>query len=214
MPPACPQNPEGETEPVASAGPFVVSESRAASMRCLCTNTFCRGDKAAPCRPAYGRLPRELLRRCRRARRAPRRRLGFQHRQSFLADWRRLAAKYEVNRSQFFVEPSAEGTKLSRAMNTSRPLFRDEILVAASGELRARSAGVRCSDRGELGSRPTNQGALPPPMRGFKDAPDLPARRPDSAPGAGARARRRGRRRSGSPPRPVRQADCVARGRS
>jgi oligopeptide transport system substrate-binding protein len=89
---------------------------------------------------------------------------------------RRLAAKYGVNRSQFFLRPGF--TFRGYAFNTSRPLFRDNPRLRRAVSFAIDRAAFRRAEGGELSSRLTDQ-YLPPAMRGFRDARIYPLGGPD-----------------------------------
>lgn len=94
----------------------------------------------------------------------------------YLDPGRRLAAKYGINRSQFFVMPGTEYR--GYVLNTSRPLFRDnESLRRAVNFAIDRSAFHRIAG-GPAASTLTDQ-YLPPLMPGFKDARIYPLTGPD-----------------------------------
>jgi ABC-type transport system substrate-binding protein len=101
---------------------------------------------------------------------------------------RGLARKYGVNKSRFFVVPGLSFR--GYALNTSRPLFRDNPELRRAVNLAIdRSELEGGNGRGQL----TDQ-YLPPTMTGFEDARVYPLRRPDLR---RARALARGHTRSG-----------------
>ena len=86
---------------------------------------------------------------------------------------RRLAKKYGVNKSRFFVKPGLSFR--AYALNTSRPLFRDNPRLRQAVNFAIdRSALEGGGGRGEI----TDQ-YLPAAMPGFKDVHIYPLRRPD-----------------------------------
>ena len=89
---------------------------------------------------------------------------------------RRLAARYGVNRSQFFVQPGT--TFRGYAFNTSRPLFRNNPRLRRAVSFAIDRSAFRRAAGGELSSRLTDQ-YLPPVMRGFKDVRIYPLDRAD-----------------------------------
>jgi len=101
---------------------------------------------------------------------------------------RGLAKKYGINKSRFFVKP---GLSLrGYALNTSRPLFRDNPRLRQAVNFAIDRSALEGGDgRGQL----TDQ-YLPATMPGFKDAPIYPLRRPDLR---RARALARGNTRGG-----------------
>ena len=134
---------------------------------------------------------------------------------------RRLAARYGVNRSRFFVHP---GTGfMGFVFNTSRPLFRGNPRLRRAVNFAIDRAAIQRASGGTLQSRLTDQYLLPG-MPGFRDANIYPLHGPDlrkelargntrglhgrlaAAPGgcaadqAGPREDRPGRRDQGIPP--------------
>jgi ABC-type transport system substrate-binding protein len=89
---------------------------------------------------------------------------------------RRLAARYGVNRSQFFLRPGF--TFRGYAFNTSRPLFRNNPRLRRAVSFAIDRSAFRRAAGGELSSRLTDQ-YLPPAMRGFRDARIYPLHGPD-----------------------------------
>ncbi len=117
---------------------------------------------------------------------------------------RRLVAKYGVNRSQFFVRPglTSSGSRLQHA----RPLFRDNVQPATSGELRHQPARARANrDRSSLGSPHRPVSASEP--AGFQRRRHLSTRTSEPRTGESARARQPPRRKavlySNSGPEPL-----------
>jgi peptide/nickel transport system substrate-binding protein len=104
---------------------------------------------------------------------------------------RRLAAKYGVNKSRFFVEPGT--TFRGYAFNTSRPLFRDNPQLRRAVSFAIDRSALRRVAGGPLSSQLTDQ-YLPPGMPGFRDASIYPLSRPDLR---RARALARGHTRDG-----------------
>jgi peptide/nickel transport system substrate-binding protein len=90
--------------------------------------------------------------------------------------YRALAARYGVNRRQFFVYPS--GTVEYLTLNTSRSAFRDPTIRKAVAFALDRHALV--AELGYLGAKPTDQ-ILPPSIPGFHDANLYPLNQPDLA---------------------------------
>jgi peptide/nickel transport system substrate-binding protein len=113
---------------------------------------------------------------------------GFTLRELYFDPARRLAAKYGVNKSRFFVQPGLSFN--GYALNTSRPLFRNNV--------RLRQAVNFAIDRSALegggGAGQLTDQYLPATMPGFKDAHIYPLRHPDLR---RARALARGQTRSG-----------------
>jgi peptide/nickel transport system substrate-binding protein len=116
---------------------------------------------------------------------------------------RRLAARYGVNRSRFFVAPGT--TTFGFVLNTARPLFRDNPQLRRAVNFAVDRAAIRRANGTELQSVLTDQ-YLAPGFPGFRDAHVYPLAKPNLG-----RARRlaRGNTRSGkavlftvdSPPR-------------
>jgi peptide/nickel transport system substrate-binding protein len=104
---------------------------------------------------------------------------------------RRLAAKYGVNRSQFFVRPGE--IFFGYSLNTSRPLFRDNPRLRQAVNFAIDRAALRRLAGGPLERQLTDQ-YLPPGMPGFKDARIYPLGGPNLA---RARQLARGNTRSG-----------------
>jgi peptide/nickel transport system substrate-binding protein len=93
-----------------------------------------------------------------------------------LAPGRRLATRYGVNRSRFFVQPGT--TTFGFVFNLTRPLFRDNPRLRQAINFAIDRPAVRRAGGGELRSRLTDQ-SLPPGMPGFSDAKVYPLDRPD-----------------------------------
>ena len=104
---------------------------------------------------------------------------------------RGLAAKYGVNKSQFFLQPGT--TFRGYAFNTSRPLFKDNPRLRQAVNYAIDRAAFRRASGGLFSSRLTDQ-YLPPAMAGFRDARIYPLEAPDIP---RARALARGHTRSG-----------------
>jgi peptide/nickel transport system substrate-binding protein len=89
---------------------------------------------------------------------------------------RRLAARYGVNRSRFFVHP---GTGfMGFVFNTSRPLFRGNPRLRRAVNFAIDRAAIQRASGGTLQSRLTDQYLLPG-MPGFRDANIYPLHGPD-----------------------------------
>ena len=104
---------------------------------------------------------------------------------------RRLAAKYGVNKRQFFVQPGS-GFR-GYAFNTARPLFKDNPALRRAVSFAIDRAALRLAAGGRYSSTLTDQ-FLPPTMPGYKDVDIYPLARPDFR---RARALARGHIRSG-----------------
>lgn len=176
VPPTLPADPEG-LGAFPSAGPYVVTEYRPGERVIIRRNRFYGGTRPhhvdgfdVDLRATSGP---EVLDRVERGE----------------ADWgsalatiyfepgRGLAAKYGVNRSQFFVKP---GFILRHVIfNTSRPLFRNNAkLRRAVNFALNRRALSRAVTNSPLAERLTDQ-YLPPTFPGFRDADIYPLERPD-----------------------------------
>ncbi len=130
---------------------------------------------------------------------------GFAVAPAYFDPDRRLAAKYGINKSQFFFSPGY-GFR-GYAFNTSRPLFRDNLRLRRAVNFAIDRRALRRAGGGPLESHLTDQ-YLPPTMDGFTDAHIYPLRGPDLRQ---ARALARGHTRGGkavlytvdSPPHPA-----------
>lgn len=132
---------------------------------------------------------------------------------AYFAPGRRLAAKYGVNRSRFFVKPGF--TMRLILFNHSRPLFRDNPrLRQAVNFALDRRALSRAVTNSQLAERLTDQ-YLPPTFPGYRDAAIYPLERPDLS---RARGLARGNTRGGKAtlytadfPQPVALSQLVGR---
>jgi peptide/nickel transport system substrate-binding protein len=190
VPPTLPSDPEGVAV-YPAAGPYYVAEYRAGERLVLRRNPYYGGDR--PQRvdgfTADLRLAShdEVLDRIESGNAD----WGWALPPAYLNPARRLAAKYGVNRSQFFVEPGS--TFRGYAFNTSRPLFRDNPQLRRAVNFAIDRAALRRASGGQFSSRLTDQ-YLPPAMAGFRDVRIYPLERPDLR---RARALARGHTRSG-----------------
>jgi peptide/nickel transport system substrate-binding protein len=190
VPPTLPADPEGVAV-FQAAGPYYVAEYRAGERLVLRRNPFYAGARpqhvdgfTADLRLASHDAVLDRI-------------------ESGEADWgwalppdyldpaRRLAAKYGVNRSQFFVEPGS--TFRGFAFNTSRPLFRDNPQLRRAVNFAVDRAALRRASGGQFSSRLTDQ-YLPPAMAGFRDVRIYPLGGPNLR---RARALARGHTRGG-----------------
>jgi peptide/nickel transport system substrate-binding protein len=190
VPPELPSDPEGVAA-FPAAGPYYVAEYRPGERLVIRRNTFYGGKRPHHVDGFTADLrlssPEEVLDRI----------------ESGQADWgwalppayfdpaRRLAAKYGVNRSQFFVRPGS--TFRGYAFNTSRPLFRNNPQLRRAVNFAIDRSALRRIAGGPLSSRLTDQ-YLPPAMAGFRDAHIYPLSGPDFR---RARALARGHTRGG-----------------
>jgi peptide/nickel transport system substrate-binding protein len=180
VPPGLPSDPEG-VGAVPAAGPYYVAEYRPGERVVLRRNRFYGGtrphhvdgfdvdltaaswnivlDRVERGEADWGDVPVAL----------------------YLDPARGLAARYGVNRSQFFVKP---GFRLRYiAFNSSRPLFRDNARLRRAVNLALDRAALRASVGGsnpQLYGRLTDQ-YLPHKLPGFRDADIYPLHGPDVA---------------------------------
>jgi peptide/nickel transport system substrate-binding protein len=110
---------------------------------------------------------------------------------SYFSPQRRLAARYGVNKSRFFLSPGFEFR--GYVMNASRPLFRNNARLRRAVNFAIDRAALSRIFGGPLVVRPTDQ-YLPPRMPGYEDARIYPLGGPDLR---RARALARGHIRSG-----------------
>ena len=101
---------------------------------------------------------------------------GFALPAAYLDPERALAAKYGIDKEQFFLTPGY-GFR-GYALNTSRPLFRDNPQLRKAVNFAIDRAALRRAGGGRLESRLTDQ-YLPPTMTGFRDAYIYPLEKPD-----------------------------------
>jgi peptide/nickel transport system substrate-binding protein len=166
VPPALPADPEG-VGAFPGAGPYYIAEYRAGQRVVIRRNRFYRGTRphhvngfdvdltAGSFQDVVDRIERGDAD------------WGYVPPIYYFEQGRRLAAKYGVNRSQFFIKPGLR--VFGFALNTSRPLFRDNP--------RLRRAVNFAIDRRALGrviggpqfAQATDQ-YLPPSLPGFEDA--------------------------------------------
>lgn len=190
VPPGLPADPEGVAV-YPAAGPYYVSEYRAGERVDIRRNPFYGGTRPQHVDGFIVDLGlsshEEVLDRIERGDVD----WGFALAPVYFDPTRRLAAKYGVNRSQFFVRPGI--TFRGYAFNTSRPLFRDNPQLRRAVSFAIDRAALRRAIGGQFSSRLTDQ-YLPPGMPGFKDARIYPLEGPDLR---RARALARGHTRSG-----------------
>jgi peptide/nickel transport system substrate-binding protein len=173
VPPALPADPEG-VGPFPAAGPYYVAEYRPGQRVVIERNRFYRGK-----RPHHvdrflvdltANSPEDVIDRIERG----------------AADWGwmpallpagpRLVTKYGLNGPQFFVRPGLQFR--GYALNTSRPLFRDNPGLIRAVNFAIDRPALRRVAGGRFATRPTDQ-YLPPTLPGFKDARIYPLGRPD-----------------------------------
>jgi ABC-type oligopeptide transport system substrate-binding subunit len=190
VPPSLPADPEGIAA-FHAAGPYYIAEYRPAERVVLRRNPFYGGKRRHYAdgftvdlrMSSYA----EVLDRIERGEAD----WGWALAPFYFDPARRLAAKYGVNKSQFFVQAGA-GFR-GYAFNTSRPLFKDNVPLRRAVNFAIDRAAFRRAAGGPLSSRLTDQ-YLPPGMAGFRDARIYPLERPDLR---RARALARGNTRSG-----------------
>lgn len=190
VPPALPADPEGLAA-FPAAGPYYIAEYRPAERVVLRRNPFYGGERPHHVDGFTVDLRvsshEEVLDRIERGEAD----WGWALAPVYFDPARKLAAKYGVNKSQFFLQPGS--TFRGYAFNTSRPLFRDNPQLRRAVNFAIDRAGLRRAAGGPLSSRLTDQ-YLPPGMAGFRDARIYSLAGPDLR---RARALARGHTRSG-----------------
>jgi peptide/nickel transport system substrate-binding protein len=190
VPPGLPADPEG-VRSFPAAGPYYVADYRPGREVVLERNRFYRGSRVRHVDrflvdlgvDSHG----EVIDRIERGQAD----WGWVPPPVFFAEFRRLAGKYGVNRSQFFVTPGLAFRAF--ALNTSRPLFRNNPRLRKAVNYAIDRSALRRTTGGAAVSRLTDQ-YLPPEMPGFADARIYPLERPNLRK---ARALARGATRSG-----------------
>jgi peptide/nickel transport system substrate-binding protein len=175
VPPSLPADPEGIAD-FPAAGPYYIAEYRRGDRVVIRRNRFYGGTQPHHVErfdvdlrvSSWG----EVLDRVERGQAD----WGWALAPTYFDPARRLAAKYGVNKSRFFVHPG--DIFRGYAFNTSRPLFRDNPRLRQAVNFAIDRSAFRRASGGELSSRLTDQ-YLPPGMRGFVDAPIYPLRRPN-----------------------------------
>ena len=177
VPPTLPADPEGRGAPLPGAGPYYVAEYRTGQRLVIKRNRFYGGNRRHHVDAFVADLgagsPGEVLDRIERGE----------------ADWgdpgaparyfepgRRLVAKYGLNRSQFFVKPGLGF--LSYALNTSRPLFRNNARLRRAVNFAIDRRALVLAAGTPLFASATDQ-LLPPGLPGFKDARIYPLAGPE-----------------------------------
>ena len=189
VPPTLPADPEGVGS-YPAAGPYYVAEYRPGQRVVIVRNRFYGGKRPQHVdRYLVDFTPnssQEVLDRI----------------ESGAADWgwllpvvvsnsaQRLVAKFGLNRSQFFVRAGLQFR--GYALNTSRPLFRNNPRLRQAVSFAIDRSALRRAAGGPLASRLSDQ-YLPPTLPGFRDVRIYP-HRPDLRK---ARAHARGQTRSG-----------------
>jgi peptide/nickel transport system substrate-binding protein len=190
VPPTLPADPEG-VRALPAAGPYFVAEYVPGQRVVIERNPFYRGRRPHHVDRFLVDLtadsPQEVLDEVERSAAD----WGFVPRPLLSDPGQKLVAKYGLNRSRFFVKPGL----LFRgyALNTSRPLFRDNARLRRAVNFAIDRSALRRAAGGPLASRLTDQ-YLPPTLPGFSDADIYPLQRPNLR---RARALARGRTRGG-----------------
>ena len=187
VPVTVPGDPEGAKAPLPSPAPYYVSEYVPGERVVLERNTFYRGTRPHH----FDRITADLRGDASAVDAVARGELDYVHPTPDLSPHlARLAQRYGVNRSRLFVEPGL--TVRMFLVNTSRPLFRDNIVLRRALNFAVdRRALVR--EFGPYAATATDQ-YLPRGMPGFRDVRIYPLRDPDLRK---ARALAKGRMRSG-----------------
>jgi peptide/nickel transport system substrate-binding protein len=190
VPPTLPSDREGIAA-FHAAGPYYIAEYRAGERVVIRRNRFYGGKRphhvdgfTVDLRVSSGE---EVLDRVERGEAD----WGWALAQVYFDPARRLAAKYGVNKSQFFLR--AGSTFRGYAFNTSRPLFRNNPQLRRAVNFAIDRSALRRASGGPFSSTLTDQ-YLPLGMTGFKDARIYPLSGPDLD---RARALARGHTRSG-----------------
>jgi peptide/nickel transport system substrate-binding protein len=212
VPPTLPSDPEGlRTFP--AAGPYYVTEYRPAERVVLRRNPYYSGTRPHHVDGFDADLsagsPADVLDRVEGGAAD----WGYAVAPNYFEPGRRLAAKYGVNKSQFFVKPGF--TIRHIIFNVSRPVFRSNpSLRRAVNFALDRRALSRAVTNTPLAERQTDQ-YLPPAFPGYKDAAIYPLARSDVR---RAKALARGSTRGGKAtlyvsdfPQPVALAQLVKR---
>jgi peptide/nickel transport system substrate-binding protein len=190
VPPTLPADPEGVSA-FPGAGPYYVAEYRPGQRVVLQRNRFYRGK-----RPHHvdrfevnlqANSAQEVLDRIERGEAD----WGIAPPPNYFAADRRLAAKYGVNKSQFFVRRGF--TFRGLALNTSRPLFKNNVRLRQAVSFAVDRTAMQRYAGGTVAGLPTDQ-YLPPSLPGFRDAQIYPLRGPNLQK---ARALARGNTRGG-----------------
>jgi peptide/nickel transport system substrate-binding protein len=190
VPPTLPADPEGVSF-FPGAGPYYVSEYRPGQRVILQRNRFYRGSRPHHVDRFEANLQassaQEVLDRIERGDAD----WGIAPPPNYFAADRRLAAKYGVNKSQFFVRPGF--TFRGLALNNSRPLFKNNVRLRQAVNFALDRTAMQRYAGGTVAGLPTDQ-YLPPSLPGFSDARIYPLGGPNLQK---ARALARGNTRSG-----------------
>jgi peptide/nickel transport system substrate-binding protein len=175
VPPGLPADPEGIAA-FPAAGPYYIAEYRPGESASLRRNPFYRGKRAHHVDGFTVDLGagshEQVLDRIERGEAD----WGWALTPAYFDPTRRLAAKYGVNRSQFFVHSGY--TLRGYNLNTARPLFRNNPKLRRAVNFAIDRPALRRAGGGHLESRLTDQ-YLPPTFPGFRDARIYPLAGPD-----------------------------------
>ena len=191
VPPALPAEPEG-VGAFPAAGPYYVSVYHPGEKVVLRRNPFYGGKRAQHVAGFDADLRvtsfEEVLDRIERGQAD----WGWVLPSAYFDPQRRLAAKYGINKSQFFLSPGFEFR--GYALNTARPLFRDNPRLRQAVNFAIDRTALGRIFGGPVATQLTDQ-YLSPRMPGFKDARIYPLAAPDLRQ---ARALAHGHTRSGT----------------
>jgi peptide/nickel transport system substrate-binding protein len=190
VPPALPAEPEG-VGAFPGAGPYYVAEYHPGEKVSIRRNPFYGGKRSQLVDGFTVDLRvtsfEEVLDRVERGEAD----WGWALPSAYFDPQRRLAAKYGVNKSRFFLSPGFEFR--GYALNTGRPLFANNPRLRQAVNFAVDRAALGRLFGGPLATQLTDQ-YLPPRMPGFRDARIYPLGAPDLR---RARALARGHTRSG-----------------
>jgi hypothetical protein len=175
VPPTLPADPEG-VGAYPAAGPYYVAEYRPGERVVIRQNRFYGGTRSHHVDGFTVDLQaashEEVLDRIERGEAD----WGWALTPAYLDPARQLAAKYGINRSQFFLKPGLAFR--GYAFNASRPLFRNNPRLRQAVNFAIDRSALRRAGGGENESVLTDQ-YLPSTMPGFKDARIYPLEAPD-----------------------------------
>ncbi len=160
-----------------AAGPYYVAQQVRGQRLVLERNRFYRGKRPHHVdrfRVEFATNPGDVLDRIERGQTD----WGWAPGPFYFDPARKLATKYGVNRSQFFVKPGL--TLKAFALNTSRPLFRNNPKLRRAVNFAVDRTALQRVVGGRLAVQVTDQ-YLPPGLPGFKDAHIYPLARPNLA---------------------------------
>lgn len=180
LPASLPFNAEGVQAPVPSAGPYRVSEYVPGQRVVLVRNRFYRGNRPHHVDRFVVSLdndPGGVIDEVEKGKAD----WGWTANSFFAQRGTELAARYGINRSQFFVKPGAGlGTFLRvLVLNTAGPLFKNNVKLRRAVNFAVDRKALLAA-RGTFAGYNTDQ-FLPPLVPGFRNARIYPLRRPDVA---------------------------------